>query len=229
MTTFTEQQKARAKDASNRRKLGSVVSGIDLSLAFAAYRKHPPFVGNLGRHVKLVVGHRAEARWSGHAAVYRRKIRVAFGPSATKAEVLEVLMHEMVHLACPRRENHGERFRLSLRRAAKELWGIEVPLLKPSERGAEINAAYAMDRLIMAELEKKIAEGAVELFPPIPKTETPRLSRAELAAKTVERRALHAIKMEARAEKRAKSAQRILAKWRAKVRYYEKRAASKGA
>lgn len=200
----------------------AVAAGVDIKKAFAAYRKLPPFVGNLG-HVKLVVGHRAEAKWSGHAKTYRRQIRVAYGPSATKAEVLEVLMHEMVHLACPRREGHGERFKLTLRRAARELWGIEVPIIQGKDRGDRHNAAYAMDRLIMTALEGLIADGKAETFPYEPETKTKRPP-----VNLVEKRAAHAVKMLARAEKRAKAAQRTLTKWRTKVRYYEKQAAKRG-
>jgi hypothetical protein len=218
------EQKLLAKDAAARRKLGHVAAGVDLDKAFAAYRKIPPFVGNLG-HIKLSVGHRTEARWSGHAATYRRSLRVAYGPSATKAEVLEVLMHEMVHLACPRREHHGERFKLTLRRAARELWGIEVPMVQGKDRGDEHNAAYAMDRLIMTALEGLVAEGKVETFPYEPKPKKPKVPSGAL----VERRAAHAVKMLTRSEKRAQAAQRTLSKWRQKVRYYERQAAKRGA
>jgi len=218
---FVCETKRLTKEAAQRRKLGAVAAGVDIKKAFEAYRKLPPFVGNLG-HVKLEVGHRAEARWSGHAATYRRKIRVAYGPSATKAEVLEVLMHEMVHLACPRREGHGERFKLTLRRAARELWGIEVPIIQGKDRGDEHNAAYAMDRLIMAAIEGLIAEGKIETFPYEPK-----LTTKKAPVNLVEKRAAHAVKMLSRAEKRAKAAQRTLTKWRTKVRYYEKQAAKR--
>ena len=217
------------RSAAERRKLGNVAAGVDIDKAFAAYRKLPPFAGNLGRHVTIVVGHRAEARWSGHAATYRRKIRIAFGPSATKAEVLEVLVHEMCHLACPKREHHGERFKLTLRRAARELWGIEIPIAQGKDRGDEHNAAYAMDRLIMTALEGLVAEGKVETFPHEPKTAPSKPTRAQRSTALVEKRAAHAVRMLTRAEKRAQSAQRTLAKWREKVRYYERQAARKGA
>lgn len=222
---FRCESKKAAKDAAARRKLGAVAAGIDIKKALAAYRKFPPFVGNLG-HLKLRVGHRAESKYSGHAKTYRREIRVAYGPSATKAEVLEVLMHEMVHLACPRREAHGERFKLTLRRAARELWGIEVPVVQGKDRGDEHNAAYAMDRLIMAALEGLIAVGKVETFPYEPAPPKPKAVRPP--GLLVERRAAHAVRMFARAEKRAQAAQRTLTKWRQKVRYYERVAAASG-
>ncbi len=214
------------KDVARRRALGHVVAGVDLDKAFAAYRQVAPFKGNLGA-IKFTVGHRVEGRWSGHAVPYRRKFRVAYGPGATPAEVLEVLMHEMCHMALPPRTMHNERFRLTLKRAAHELWGIDVPLLSGSDREAHSNAAYAMDSLIMAALEEKIACGEVELFKPEPKTKTPKPTRAELSEKMVEKRAAHTLKMLSRAEARAKAAQHTLTKWRKKARYYEQRAASK--
>lgn len=235
---FRCESKRFAKEAAARRKLGAVAAGVDIKKALAAYRKLPPFVGNLG-HVKLKVGHHAESKYSGHAKTYRRELRVAYGPSATKAEVLEVLMHEMVHLACPRREAHGERFKLTLRRAARELWGIEVPMVQGKDRGDEHNAAYAMDRLIMKALEGLIAEGKVETFPYVSGA-NPRSGGGEVrdseasGAKgprkltLVEKRAAHAVKMLMRAEKRAQAAQRTLKKWRQKVRYYERVAAASG-
>lgn len=222
------ERKRLAKEAAARRKLGDVAAGVDVRRAFEAYRKTPPFTGNLGRHIKLTVGHRAEARWSGHAATYRRALRVAYGPHATKAEVLEILVHEMCHLACPSRTGHGERFRLTLRRAARELWGIEVELLRSSQRGEEHNAAYAMDRSIMAELEKRVAAGVIDTFDHVPAPPETKPSRAEISTKLVERRAAHAVKMLARAEKRAKAAQKRLSVWRKKVHYYERAAAKKG-
>jgi len=209
---------AERKDVARRRALGNVAAGIDLDLAFAAYRKRPPFVGNLGA-IELTVGHKANGHFSGHAKPRSRKIRVAFGPAAKPEHVLEVLVHEMCHCACPPREWHGERFRLTLRRAASELWGIDVPLLTGKNRGEERNAAYAMDRLIMTELEKKIALGGVDLFPPAPKA--PKPSRAELSKKLVEKRAAHATKMLARAVARLRRAETIEKKWRAKVRRYK--------
>lgn len=220
-------QKAARKDAQARRKLGHVVAGIDLRKALAFYRTKEPFIGRLGRHVKLTVGHRAEARWSGHAKTYSRAIRVAFGPHVTAAEVLEVLVHEMCHLACPPKEHHGERFRLTLRRAARELWGVEVPPLSGSERGDRTNAAYAMDDLIMKKLNERLARGELDLSPFMPDAPAPKDPKAARAS-LVEKRATHAVRMLVRAERREEAAKRVAAKWRAKVRYYEKVAAKRG-
>lgn len=213
--------KKSAKAAAARRALGHVAAGVDIDAAFAAYRKLPPFVGNLGP-IKLTVGHDSEGGGHGYAATYRRKIRVAYGPHATKAEVLEVLMHEMVHMALPRREAHGERFRLTLRRAARELWGIECPLDVPPQGGV---IAYGMDSFIKARLEELIAAGKVETFPAV---ERPKKTRAEATAALVEKRARHAATMLARAERRLKLAKTLHRRWHEKVSRYERIAAKKG-
>lgn len=215
--------KEKQRAATARRKLGHVVAGIDLDKALAAYRRHPPFIGCLGK-IKLEVAHRIERGTRGTAWTSRRKIRVAAGPDVTPERVLEVLVHEMVHLAVPSDVHHGERFRLTFRKACRELWSIEVPLDAPARMGV---VAYGMGDIASEMLREKIAKNEIELFPPTVKEAAPKPSRSELSAKLVEKRASHAVKMMARAEKRAKSAQRTLTKWREKVRYYEKKAASK--
>lgn len=214
---------AQRRAVAARRKLGHVVAGVDLDRALAAYRKLPPFKGNLGT-VRLEVAHRMELGTRGTARPRQRRLRVAAGPDVTPERVLEVLVHEMCHLAVPHDVQHGERFRRVFKRACLELWGIDVPL-DPPARGGVI--AYGMSDLATAALREKIARGEAELFPPTPKTEAPKPSRAELAAKVVERRAAHAVKMLVRAEKRTKAAQKALTKWREKVRYYERQAARK--
>jgi hypothetical protein len=111
---------------------------------------------------------------------------------------------------------------LTFRKACRELWGIDVPLDAPARQGC---IAYGMGDVATAQLKEKIVRGEIETFPPAPAT--PKPSRAELTAKTVEKRAMHAAKMLTRAEKRSKAAQRALTKWREKVRYYERQAAKK--
>lgn len=222
------------RDAAKRRQLGHVVAGVDVRKAFALYRKLAPFAGNIGRHVTLTIGHKAEGSWSGHAVVYSRKrraqrIRVAYGPAATSADVLEVLVHEMCHLACPSRTGHGEQFRLTLRRAARELWGIELPLLTGKERGAEHNAAYAMDRILIEVLNERLQRGELDLVPFAPDRQesvSPEVAAARRRAKlarVTQARAVHAGRMLARAESDRARAERREAHWRKKVAYYRKR------
>jgi len=214
---------ARRRAAAERRKLGHVVAGVDLDRALAAYRKLPPFVGNLGK-IRLEVGHRTSNGTCGRAWTTQRRIRIAAGLDATPERVLELLVHEMCHLAVPPREGHSERFRRTLRRACKELWGIDVPLDAPASQGC---VAYRMDAIAQATLKAKIEAGEIDLFPPGPPQAKP--TRAEKATALVERRAAHAAKMLAECERNLQSVRRTLAKWRAKVRYYERTAAKKAA
>jgi hypothetical protein len=214
------------RNVASRRALGHVVAGVDLDQALAAYRKLPPFVGNLGK-IKLEVAHRMELGTRGTAFLSQRRLRVAAGADATPERALEVLVHEMCHLALPNDgHHHGERFRRVFKRACQELWGIDVPLDVPARQGC---IAYGMGDIATAALQEKIALGEIRLFPPTPKVEAPKPSRAELAAKVVEKRAAHAVRMMTRAEKRTQAAQRALTKWRAKVNYYERQAARKTA
>ena len=210
-------------DVARRRALGRVVVGIDLDRALDAYRKLPPFKGHLGR-VKLEIVHRLAKGTRGSAWCRQRRIRLAVGPEATPERVLEVLVHEMVHLALPDRVGHGERYRLAFRRACLELWGIDVPLDATPIYGI---IAYGMGDVLTEKLGEKIARGEVDLFPPVSTAQAPKPTRSERMTALVEKRATHAAKMLARAEKRAQTAQKLLTKWRAKMNYYERQAARK--
>lgn len=211
------------RDVARRRKLGHIVAGVDLDRALAAYRKLPPFKGNLGRRkIELQVVHRLERGTRGTAYMRERRIRIAAGPQATPERVLEVLVHEMVHLVCPLREQHGERFRRVFKRACLELWDIDVPIDAKPSMGV---IAYGMGEIATQKLKEKIARGEIKLFPP--KAEPPKPTRAELMGRVVEARAEHAIHMHKQALKRLKRARDTEAKWRKKVRYYEAQAAKK--
>jgi hypothetical protein len=214
-------RKERQRAAADARKRGNVVAGVDLDAALAAYRRFPPFKGRLGA-LRLYVAHSAlGVGCKARAYTRRRIIRVTAGTATTKADALEVLVHELAHMALPPGVHHGERFRLTLRRAALELWGIDCPIDVETDR----LIAYGMDEVISARLTELIEDGAVETFPAAATPEKP--SRAARVVSLVERRATHAAIMLLRAERKAKLAQRTLTKWRAKVRYYERTAAKK--
>lgn len=224
---FWCRRKDQERDAARRRKLGHVIAGVDLDKAFAAYKKLPPFKGRLGRRkIKLEVGHRMEGGVGGRAWPHQRRIRVSAGPNATPERVLEVLVHEMVHLACPN-HHHDKRFRRTLRRAFIELWSIDVPLDATTSLGL---IAYGIDDLAAEALAEKIAHGDVDTFPPDPKPEAPtKTNRAEIMTKVVEKRETHALTMHRKALTRLKRAKTLEEKWRKKVRYYERQAAKKNA
>jgi hypothetical protein len=220
------ERKERERDAARRRKLGHLVAGVDIDKAFAAYRQMPPFKGNLGRRrITLEVGHRAEGCVRGTAWTRSRRIRIAAGPNATPERALEVLVHEMVHLACPN-HHHDERFRRVFRRACSEIWNIDVPLDAKPRDG---NISYGMGEIATEALREKIERGEVDTFPPdVPKPEAPRAARAEAMTKVVEKREAHALAMHKKALTRLKRAKTLEVKWRKKVSYYERQAAKKG-
>ena len=213
---------AMKRDVARRRKLGHVVAGVDLDKALASYRMLAPFRGNLGK-VKLQVGHRMYDGTSGRAFMRQRRIRIVTGSDVTPERVLEVLVHEMVHLACPN-HHHDERFRRVFKRACSTIWGIDVPLDAKPVMG---NISYGMREIATKKLREKIARGEIELFPPDPTVEEPKPSRAEVMANVVEKRAAHAMVMHKRALTRLKRSKTIEERWRKKVRYYERQAAQK--
>lgn len=216
--------------AKRRRETPHVLGGVDVVLAVAGLRQVPVFAELLGRRkVGVDVGHEAayrDDRCGGRAWISknRPRLRVYGGANAQPARVLEVVLHELCHLALPRGTHHGERFRRTFQRAVREAWGIEVPL--EVERENHANASYKMGELVVEELRAKIAAGLVDTFPPAPAA--PKPSRAERTAELVEGRAAHAEKMLAKAERKLKLAKTVHARWRAKVSYYERVAARRG-
>jgi hypothetical protein len=188
------------------------------------------------RGVKLDVV-RSFTHWGvgGTAYMRERRIRIRIPHFAHAAEMLEVLLHELTHLALPNSEHHGERFRRTLARAAREAWGIEVEpnppagvweidtLDRPLDPPRRKISAYVLDSNIQAALKPLVESGTVTF--PFPK---PKPTRAESSSALVEKRAAHAAKMLARAERRLKLARTVSAKWKAKVRYYERAAAKRG-
>ncbi|KKK59149.1 hypothetical protein LCGC14_3037310, partial [marine sediment metagenome] len=110
------------------------------------------------------------------------------------------------------------------KRACLELWGIYVTINEKPSMGV---IAYGMGEIATEKLREKISRGEIELFPPDPKVEEPKPSRAKVMANVVEKRAAHAMTMHRRALTRLKRSKTIEAKWRTKVRYYERQAAQK--
>lgn len=159
-----------------------------------------------------------------------RFVRICFGPTTGHAWVLETIVHELVHSALPERTGHNERFRLTLARAVQELWGIDLDPSPKDEQGRR--QIYLQDANITEVLRGALAMGWVT-YPkkvavaPIDPAALEAARKARLAG-LVERRRQHALKMFARAEKRALAAAKTRAKWLAKVRYYERVAAKRG-
>ena len=120
----------------------------------------------------------------------------------------------------PPGRSHGESFVLRLVRAAREAWGIVV--LHP----LQLRRIYDVDVAIWKALDEKFVSNP-ELRPMPALLPTP-LSRDEKRRKLVEARALQAIRMLEKNELKLKRAQKLVTKWRLKVRYYDRAAAKKG-
>lgn len=217
----------RQRDAAQRRRENPrALAGVDVDSAVDAFRELPVFA-DLPRRFRVDVGHTATGGCGGRAFLSKKrpKMRVYGGPETTPERVLEVVLHELCHLALPSGVHHGERFRRTFARAVREAWGFEVPVDVAREHHG--NASYKMGEITIERLRELIAEGKIETFPPEPPA--PKPSRAEHLAEIVKLREEHAEKMLARAERRLKLAKTVHAKWRAKVSYYEKQAAKRGA
>ena len=202
----------------------------DVAKLLAALKKLPVFrdTPHSVRNVKLDLG-RGRGEWcSGRAFLRQHRLRLVVGESANGAQVAEVLLHELVHLALPSGVAHSSRFRLTLARAAREAWGIAVdpspaPHAPSPTRPRGWISAYVLDGLIQADLLALLASGSVVL-PMLPY----RSERKIALAKLVEKRAEHAVRMLVTAERRLKLARSLERKWKQKVSYYERSAAKKG-
>jgi len=202
----------------------------DVRALLAALKKLPVFSDTPEslRGVHLDLGRGGRGGCSGRAFCGKRRLRLVVGLRANGAQLAEVLLHELVHLALPRSVMHGERFRLTLARAARETWDIEIDpnpaALSPSpSRPRGLLAAYVLDEQIQAALLPLLASGAVTL-PSL----APGKPRREKLAGLIEKRAEHSARMLLRAERRLKLARTIARKWKAKVTYYERAAAKRG-
>jgi len=155
-----------------------------------------------------------------------RMARIRVSPSTPLWWVLETIVHELVHCALPARVSHNERFRLTLARAVRELWGLDVDP-NPKEQSGRV-ARYGLDKRIEQHLECELAEGRL----PYPRLapEAPEAREARLVAEARDRidtRARHAARMLALAQTRLKRAKTIERKWRLRVQRYERAAAKR--
>jgi hypothetical protein len=167
---------------------------------------------------------------NGGRAHGNRFVRIRVTPTSHLAWILETIVHELVHCALPDGVVHNERFRRTLARAARELWGVEFEPNPMNEHGRVLR--YALDGKIEEYLRSALDAGL-----DYPKRTLSAISseediaarrKAETAAR-VEKRSAHAARMLALAESRLKRAKTLEKKWRLKVRRYERLAAKKGA
>lgn len=152
-------EERRAKQAAANRLTPEVFKGVDLRAEAWRYArwlkiKVPPLRFRYG------VSHGV----SGHAKRLQKRVVLTIGVDASANEVREALLHELVHVALDReREAHGERFRSLLTRSARALFGVPVNGWTTIKRGDRKNAAYALDALIIREMDER--DAAAEAAP----------------------------------------------------------------
>lgn len=213
--------------ARSRRTLVRAWLPLDVP-AFVAQVKALPVFKDCPRSIartKVQIVYSAFA--TGGRAHGNRLARIRVSPSADLAWTLETIVHELVHCALPSRIGHNERFRLTLARAVRELWGVEVDPNPINVNGRVLT--YTIDYKIEERLREALDIGLLSY----PKREMP--TEEEVAAQKkaandarIEQRAAHAARMLAQASTRLKRAKTIERKWRAKVQRYERIAAKRG-
>jgi len=178
----------------------------------------------------------------GMANTLGRKITMRIGQDASLEDAVEVLLHEMVHCACHFKEHHGELFCRRLIACAREAFGLDLDTANlltaaPGEYGKR---AYAIDAVIKdAMIHMGIgaalrADPEAHFEPPPPEDPAGRRARRRSLESLVgsgcgddlgRRRAKAKL---AEWERRLAAARKKASEWRAKVRYYERRAAKRG-
>ena len=184
------------------------------------------------------------ARWrtwsyeSASGRAWRRRFIVRLGPAATIEQAAEVLLHELVHCSITSDKHHGELFRRRLIGCAREAFGLDLDtaalLSLPAQQGC---FAYAFDTKIqkamtVAGVGARLRLDVEARFEPPPvETELEREGREALASMRRDQAAKERVaarEAKARAklaewEKKQAHARKVAAKWRAKVRYYDRR------
>lgn len=206
-----------------RRKMSREQLDLDVE-AFVLQVKALPVFQDCPRSIartRIVMIHGAFGR--GGRAHGNKRALIRISPATPIWWLLETIVHELVHCALPDRTVHNERFRLTLARAIRELWGFEVdPNPKPAS-GRGRAPKYRLDEIIEQTLECEIREGRITYPRRLPEpAEAVEARKAAERSDRAARRATHASKMLARAETRLKRAETIAKKWRAKVKRYER-------
>lgn len=167
----------------------------------------------------------------GTAWILQRQITMRITVGASIEQAAESVLHELVHCALPRGVHHGELFCRRLILCAREAWGLDLDVralltLRPdrlhSRRAYAIDAAI-VEAMKVARVGETLRAGADFAAPP-PETPAQTAARhATAAADRIAAREVHARDMLARWERKERAAKRYAAKWRRRVRYYDRR------
>jgi hypothetical protein len=168
---------------------------------------------------------------SGHAAFKGHSLRVVLNLGTTIESAAETLLHELVHCACPVGTAHGELFCRRLIACAREAFGLDLDtaaLLALPANGRMV--AYRIDdeiekTMCALRIGDRIREDPTCRFepPPVETEEQIKIQRAAIIAARVQANEAHARAKLAAWEKKLAAAKKRAAKWRTKVRYYERR------
>jgi hypothetical protein len=149
----TQAKRDRERERQRERYVVSTSDGVTLNLRdeMDSMLKRSPELRDCWRQCapsmrwrpEFVVRRGEKAHVSGRAWTSGRMV-LTVGAGADSHEVLEVLLHELCHIAQPH-EHHGTRFRVTLCRAARELFGTTV---HPNDH----REAYGLDRLIVEQM-----------------------------------------------------------------------------
>ena len=168
----------------------------------------------------------------GHATSGTRHITMRLGTldSNTIEAAAETLLHELVHCACPSKESHGELFCRRLIACAREAFGLQLDTaaLLSVPLGTHRVRAYAIDAAIVeamkaANVGARLLSEVPHSAPPPPTDDERQARQAASRAALSARKEVNARAMLAAWEKRAASVARTASKWRAKVRYYDRK------
>jgi hypothetical protein len=130
------------------------VAGLRLDREMDRLRDLPVFAGGplAERRPELKV-RRARTRPNrlGFAVPAEHRLSVTAYPGARRGDLLETLLHELVHLhvgrAAEARAWHGRAFKLTLARAMREAYGVAIPIPRASLHGPY---AEAIERRLQA-------------------------------------------------------------------------------
>ena len=218
-----------------------IFKGVDLAALVERFWRLESMRVVPGRAVPTIIWHAHErgGAW-GRAHTAAHSIHVRLSEYASIEEAVELLLHEVVHCACPPDEHHGELFKRRLIACAREAFGLfmlsTADLLK-TPRGGWGCVAYAIDDVIRkamtaAGIGSRLREDPETRFePPPPETEFDIIAReAALLAKREADKAARIAEREAHArakliewERKLEAAKKRARKWRLKVRHYERR------
>jgi hypothetical protein len=127
------------------------VAGIALDEEMERLRRLPVFTeGPLATAIPRLTVRRASQRPNrlGFAVPGESRLSVTAYPGIHRGDVLETLLHELVHLHVGRAAEahgwHGRTFKRTLARAMKEAYGIEIPIPRATLHGPYAEAIEAM-------------------------------------------------------------------------------------